>query len=292
MVDAHKGEFGVEPICRTLEIAPSTYYAVKTREREPSERALSDERMLAQIRRVHEASRGVYGARKVWWQLEREGIGVARCTVERLMAKHGLKGAIRGKRWRTTILDEQAQRAPDLVDRDFTASAPNRLWVADFTYVSTWSGVCYVAFVIDVFSRRIVGWKADTTMQTSLVLDTLEMALWARDHAGLPVGEGMIHHSDAGSQYTSFAFTQRLVDTGVDPSIGTVGDGYDNALAESTIGLYKTERINPQRPWKTFDEVEFATLEWVDWYNNSRLHGACDRLPPAEYEANHLASQP
>jgi putative transposase len=183
-----------------LGVAPSTYYAVKARERDPSERALSDERMLVEICRVHEASKGVYGARKVWWQLEREGIKVARCTVERLMAKHGLKGAIRGKRWRTTIPDGQAQRAPDLVDRDFTAGAPNRLWVADFTYVSTWSGLCYVAFVIDAFSRRIVGWKADTTMQTSLVLDTLEMALWARDHTGLPVGERMIHHSDAGSQ--------------------------------------------------------------------------------------------
>jgi putative transposase len=291
VIDAHKGEFGVEPICRTLGVAPSTYYAVKARERDPSERALNDELTLVEIRRVHEASKGLYGARKVWWQLEREGIKVARCTVERLMAKHGLKGAIRGKRWRTTIPDGQAQRAPDLVDRDFTAGAPNRLWVADFTYVSTWSGVCYVAFVIDVFSRRIVGWKADTTMQTSLVLDTLEMALWARDHAGLPVGEGMIHHSDAGSQYTSFAFTQRLVDVGVDPSIGSVGDGYDNALAETTIGLYKTELINPQRPWKTLDEIEFATLEWVDWYNNARLHGACERLPPAEFEANHLAAQ-
>jgi len=292
VIDAHRDEYGVEPICRVLEVAPSTYYAVKARERDPSERALSDQRMLVEIGRVHEASKGLYGARKVWWQLQREGIDVAKCTVERLMAKHGLKGAIRGKKWRTTTPDGQAaQRAPDLVDRDFTASAPNRLWVADFTYVSTWSGVCYVAFVIDVFSRRIVGWKADTTMQTSLVLDTLQMALWARDHTGLPVGEGMIHHSDAGSQYTSFAFTQRLIDAGADPSIGTVGDGYDNALAESTIGLYKTELINPQRPWKTLDEVEFATLEWVDWYNHARLHSACERLPPAEYEANHLTAQ-
>jgi putative transposase len=291
VVDAHREEYGVEPICSTLQVAPSTYYAVKARERGPSARALSDARVLVEIRRVHEASKGLYGARKVWWQLEREGIEVAKCTVERLMAKHGLRGAVRGKKWRTTTPDGQALRAPDLVDRDFTASAPNRLWVADFTYVSTWSGVCYVAFVIDVFSRRIVGWKADTTMQTSLVLDTLEMALWARDHTGLPVGEGMIHHSDAGSQYTSFAFTQRLIDAEADPSIGSVGDGYDNALAETTIGLYKTELINHQGPWKTLDEVEFATLEWVDWYNHARLHGACDRLPPAEYEANHSAAQ-
>lgn len=290
MIDAQREEYGVEPICRTLGIAPSTYYAVKARERSPSRRALNDARMLVEIRRVYEASRELYGARKVWWQLQREGIRVARCTVERLMAKHGLRGAVRGKKWRTTTPDGQALRAPDLVDRDFTASTPNRLWVADFTYVSTWSGVCYVAFVIDVFSRRIVGWKADTTMQTSLVLDTLEMALWARDHAGLPVGEGIIHHSDAGSQYTSFAFTQRLIDAGADPSIGSVGDGYDNALAETTIGLYKTELINHQGPWKTLDEVEFATLEWIDWYNNTRLHSACDRLPPAEYEAKYLAA--
>lgn len=291
MVDAYRGEYGVEPICRTLGVAPSTYYAVKARERDPSERTLSDARMLVEIRRVHEASKGLYGARKVWWQLEREGIRVARCTVERLMAKHELKGAIRGKKWRTTTSDGQATRAPDLVDRDFTASAPNCLWVADFTYVSTWSGVCYVAFVIDVFSRRIVGWKADREMKTDLVHDTLEMALWARDHAGIPVGAGIIHHSDAGSQYTSFAFTQQLVDAGVDPSIGSVGDAYDNALAETTIGLYKTELINHRAPWKTLEEVEFATLEWVDWYNHTRLHSACERLPPAEFERNYLATR-
>lgn len=291
MIDAFRDEYGVEPICRVLEVAPSTYYAVKARECSPSERALEDERLLVEIRRVYAASKGLYGARKVWWQLEREGVEVARCTVERLMAKHGLQGAVRGKKRRTTIRDGQAERAPDLVDRDFTASAPNRLWVADFTYVSTWSGVCYVAFVIDAFSRRIVGWKADTTMQTSLVLDTLEMALWARDHAGLSVDKGMIVHSDAGSQYTSFAFTQRLIDAGADPSIGTVGDGYDNALAETTIGLYKAELINRRGPWKTLDEVEFATLEWIDWYNHSRLHSACDRLPPAEFERNHLATR-
>ena len=236
VVDAHKGEFGVEPICRTLGVAPSTYYAVKARERDPSERALSDERMLVEIRRVHEASKGLYGARKVWWQLEREGIKVARCTVERLMAKHGLKGAIRGKRWRTTIGDGQAQRAPDLVDRDFTASAPNRLWVADFTYVSTWSGVCYVAFVIDAFSRRIVGWKADTTMQTSLVLDTLEMALWARDHAGLPVGEGIIHHSDAGSQGEFNWSSQHLDRGGVYGQASWVDEGDDGQGADEVAG--------------------------------------------------------
>jgi putative transposase len=285
VIDAHRDELGVEPICRTLGVAPSTYYAVKAREREPSERALSDQRLLAEIRRVYAASRGRYGARKVWWQLQRDGIEAARCTVERLMASEGLRGAVRGKKRRTTIPDDQADRAPDLVDRDFHAASPNRLWVADFTYVATWSGVCYVAFAIDVFSRRIVGWKADTTMKTDLVLDTLQMALWARDHAGTPVREGeLIHHSDAGSQYTSFAFAQHLIDAGVDASIGSVGDAYDNALAESTIGLYKTEVINLEGPWKSIDQVELATLEWVDWYNNQRLHGACDRLPPVEYE--------
>jgi transposase InsO family protein len=191
---------------------------------------------------------------------------------------------VRGQKRRTTIPDGQAERARDLVDRDFTASAPNRLWVSDFTYVAAWQGVVYVAFTIDAFSRRIVGWKADTSMKTSLVLDTLEMALWARDHHGQPVPKGLISHSDAGSQYTSFAFTQRLVDAGADPSIGSIGDGYDNAVAESTIGLYKTELINQQGPCKTIEQVEFATLQWVDWYNHQRLHGSCDRQTPVEYE--------
>ena len=284
VVDAHRERFGVEPICRVLQIAPSTYYAVNARQRDPSRRTLRDRELLERIRKVHKENFGVYGARKVWWQLRREGIDVARCTVERLMATDGLQGAIRGKQWRTTIPDRQAERPRDLVDRDFKASASNRLWVADFTYVATWSGVCYVAFAIDAFSRRIVGWKADTTMKTSLVLDTLEMALWARDHHGRPVDEGLVHHSDAGSQYTSFAFTRRLLDAGADPSVGSVGDGYDNALAETTIGLYKTELIKRRGPWKTIDQVELATLEWVDWYNHRRLHGACEGLPPAEYE--------
>jgi putative transposase len=284
VVDAHRGEFGVEPICRVLDLAPSSYYAVKERERDPSKRAVRDRVLLGEIRRIYEANFGVYGARKVWWQLQRDGIDVARCTVERLMAKNGLQGAVRGKKRRTTIPDGRADRAPDLVERNFNASAPNRLWVSDFTYVATWSGVVYVAFAIDAFSRRIVGWKADTTMKTSLVLDTLEMALWARAHHGQPVPMGLIAHSDAGSQYTSFAVTQRLIDAGADPSIGSVGDGYDNALAETTIGLYKTELINRRGAWKTLEQVELATLEWVDWYNHRRLHSACDRLPPVEYE--------
>ena len=284
VIDAHRDQFGVEPICSVLQVAPSSYYAVKARQRHPSKRTLRDQELLERIRKVHEENFGVYGARKVWWQLRREGVDVACCTVERLMREAGLHGATRGKKRRTTIPDGQAERSADLVERDFKASAPNRLWVADITHVATWSGVAYVAFAIDAFSRRIVGWKADTTMKTSLVLDTLEMALWARDHHGEPVADGLIHHSDAGSQYTSFAFTRRLIDAGADPSIGSIGDGYDNALAESTIGLYKTELINRLGPWKTIDQVELATLEWVDWYNHRRLHGACQGLPPVEYE--------
>jgi putative transposase len=284
IVDAQRDLHGVEPVCRVLGVAPSSYYAVKARERDPSERVVRDAGLLTEIRRVHAANYGIYGARKVWWQLKREGVDVARCTVERLMARDGLQGAVRGKKHRTTIPGGQSTRAPDLVDRDFKAPAPNRLWVSDFTYVAAWSGTVYVAFTIDVFSRRIVGWKADTTMKTPLVLDTLEMALWARDHHGTPVQKGLISHSDAGSQYTSFAVTQRLVDAGADASIGSIGDGYDNAVAESTIGLYKTELINQQGPWKTMEQVEFATLQWVDWYNHQRLHGSCERLSPVEYE--------
>lgn len=287
-IDEHRAVFGVEPICRALAVAPSTYYAVKARQAVPSARSLRDAALLVEIGRVHEHSDGTYGAEKVWWQLRREGIEVARCTVERLMRRAGLEGVRRGKRRCTTIPGTAAERPRDLVDRDFSAEAPNRLWVSDFTYVMTWSGVVYVAFVIDAFSRRIVGWKADTSMKTELVLDTLEMALWSRDRDGIPLAEGMVSHSDAGSQYTSFAFTTRLVDAGVDPSVGSVGDAYDNALAETTIGLYKTEKIHRRGPWKTLADVELATLEWVDWYNHERLHSACDRRPPAEYESLYL----
>jgi putative transposase len=271
-----------------LGIATSTYYAVKQRQREPSARALRDAELLVEIQRVYARSRGLYGARKVWLQLRREGILAARCTIERLMRKHGLEGVRRGRRRRTTIPDGQASRPLDLVDRDFTAEAPNRLWVADFTYVMTWSGVVYVAFVIDAFSRRIVGWKADTSMKTSLVLDALEMALWSRDRDGIALAAGMVHHTDAGSQYTSFAFTSRLIDAGVDASVGSIGDGYDNALAETTIGLYKTEKIHREGPWRTLADVELATLEWVDWYNNERLHSSTGDAPPVEYEALYL----
>jgi putative transposase len=287
-IDEHRSVFGVEPICRSLGIAPSTYYAVCERRRRPAPRTLRDRELLAEIRRRYDASSGLYGARKVWWQLQHDGVDVARCTVERLMRRDGLAGVVRGKARRTTVADERADRPVDLVERDFTATAPNQLWVADFTYVATWSGVVYVAFVIDAFSRRIVGWKADTNMRTGLVLDTLEMALWSRERAGLPVAAGLIHHHDNGSQYLSFAFTQRLVDAGVDASVGSVGDALDNALAESTIGLFKTEKIRRDGPWKTLADVELATLEWVDWFNTTRLHSACGRLSPAQYEHRYL----
>jgi putative transposase len=289
-IDAHRDRFGVEPICGALQSAPSTYYARKERERNPCARALRDRELLPEIRRVHEENLSVYGAEKTWRQLGREGITAPRCQVERLMRADGLRGAIRGgKRVRTTFPDNEAERAPDLVDRDFTASAPNQLWVADFTYVAAWEATAYVAFVIDVFSRRIVGWRAARSMKTELVLDTIEMALWSRDHEGSPVEAGLIHHSDAGSQYTSFAFTRRLIEAGVDPSVGSVGDAYDNALAETTIGLFKTEMIEPRGPWKTVSDVELATLTWVDWFNHRRLHGACGDIPPVEFEENYLA---
>jgi putative transposase len=263
-IDEHRDVYGVEPICHALAFATSTYYAVKARQARPSARARRDVGVLVEIRRVHEHSDGTYGAEKIWRQLRREGITVARCTVERLMRQAGLEGVRRARKRRTTIPDDQAQRPRDLVDRDFSADRPNRLWVSDFTYVMTWSGVVYVAFVIDAYSRRIVGWKADMSMRTELVLDTLEMALWSRDRDGIPIADGMVSHSDAGSQYTSFAFTSRLVDAGVDPSVGSVGDAYDNALAETTIGLYKTEKIHRRGPWKTLADIELATLEWVD----------------------------
>lgn len=290
-IEEHRSVFGVEPICRALQIAPSTYYAGRARRADPSARARRDETLLVDIRRVYGASGGLYGARKVWWQLGLDGVEAARCTVERLMRQAGLEGVVRGKPRRTTIAGERADRPADLVERDFTASAPNVLWLADFTYVATWSGVVYVAFVIDAYSRRIVGWKADTNMRTGLVLDTLEMALWSRDRAGLPVQAGLVHHTDAGSQYTSFAFTQRLLDAGVDASVGSVGDAYDNALAESTIGLYKAEKIHREGPWKTLSDVELATLEWVDWFNTTRLHSACGRLSPAQYETMYIYNQ-
>jgi putative transposase len=278
-IDRHKDRFGVEPICRLLPIAPSTYYARK--QRPPSARAVRDARLKAEIRRVYDDNFGVYGARKVWRQLHREGIPVARCTVERLMGELGLRGAVRGKTHRTTTPDAAAPRPADLVDRDFAAQRPNRLWVADLTYVATWSGFVYVAFVIDAFSRFIVGWQTSRSLRTDLPLDALEMAIWHRQ-AQL---EGLVHHSDRGSQYLSIRYTERLAEAGAACSVGSRGDSYDNALAETIIGLYKTELIRRRGPWKGIDDLEYATLEWVDWFNHRRLLEPIGYVPPAEFEA-------
>ncbi|WP_407986266.1 IS3 family transposase [Kitasatospora sp. CMC57] len=296
-IDEHRGRFGgVEPICRVLtehgcSIAPSTYYAHRKRLAQPAARTVRDEELKPLIKEVYNANYRVYGARKIWRELGRQGHTVARCTVERLMRELGIAGAVRGKKVITTIADPAAERAPDLVDRNFVASAPNRCWVADFTHIATWSGVVYVAFVVDTFSRRIVGCSAATTKETRLVLDAPDMALWQRDRDGFPHQRGeLIHHSDAGSQYTSFRLAEHLDAADIAASIGSVGDAYDNALMESTIGLYKTEVIKPQRPWKTLSHVELATAEWTDWYNHRRLHGEIGHVPPVEYEENYYLS--
>lgn len=287
-VDAERDRYGVEPICSVLPIAPSTYYEQKARERDPERvppRVKRDAKLKAEIRRVHAEHHDVYGAEKVWTQLGREGIGVARCTVARLMRELGLRGTTRGWAKRiTTTPDETAERPLDLVDRDFTASRPNQLWVSDITYVATWRGFVYVAFVIDAFARRIVGWRASTSLRTDLVLDALEQALYDRRESTLGP---LVHHSDRGSQYLSIRYTDRLAEAEIEPSVGSRGDSYDNALAESVIGLYKTEVIRRKGPWKGFDEVEYATLEWVDWYNTQRLFGPIGLIPPAEHEANY-----
>jgi putative transposase len=248
--------------------------------------------LKVEVSRIWDANYGVYGARKVWLALNREGTPVARCTVERLMRELGLEGARRGRRHRTTVADPGAARPADLVERRFSQARPDAVWVADFTYVATWSGTVYVAFVIDCHSRRILGWRAATSMRTELVLDALEQALWTRAREGVSDLSGLVHHTDAGSQYTSIAFTERLAAAGVAPSVGSVGDALDNALAESQIGLFKTELIRRRGPWKTVDDVELATLEWVDWHNNRRLHSACHDLTPVEYEQIYYGSHP
>lgn len=290
-IDEHRNTYGVEPICKELPIAPSTYYQYVARRKDPAKipaRLQRDASLRPEIQRVWDENFQVYGARKAWRQLNRERIAVARCTVERLMRDMGLQGAVRGKTTRTTVPDH-AQPCPlDRVNRQFVVSHPNRLWVADFTYVATWRGFVYVAFVIDVFSRRIVGWRASSTPRTDLVLDALEQALYDRKPAQ---DSSLIHHSDRGTQYVSIRYTERLAEAGVEPSVGSVGDSYDNALAESVIGLFKTEVIRKRGPWRCLEDVEFATLEWVDWFNHRRLLEPIGDMPPAEREAIYYAQQ-
>jgi transposase InsO family protein len=279
-IDDHRGAYGVEPICKVLPIAPSTYYAQVARRADPtkrSARARSDAALTIEIWRVFEGNFQVYGVRKVWRQLRREGFDVARCTVARLMKAMDLQGVIRGKSVRTTVGDKAAPCPLDRVNRDFKAPAPNRLWVSDFTYVSTWAGFVYVAFVIDAYARRIVGWRASRSPQAGFVLDALEQAL----HARRPFTRGgLVHHSDRGSQYLSIKYTERLAEAGIEPSVGSVGDSYDNAPAETINGLFKTEVIHRRGPWRNLEAVEFATLAWVDWFNNRRLLET-DRQHPA-----------
>ncbi|WP_454018120.1 IS3 family transposase [Azospirillum sp. Marseille-Q6669] len=288
-IDAHRAVHGVEPICKVLPIAPSTYHAHAARRVDPAKapaRSQRDAELGLAIRRVWDENFQVYGVRKVWRQLRREGLDVARCTVARLMKRMGLKGAIRGKAVRTTISDRASPCPADRVNRQFQAPRPNALWVADFTYVATWQGFVYVAFVIDTFARRIVGWRVSRTAHAGFVLDALEQALHERRPAK---GSGLIHHSDRGSQYVAIKYTERLTDAGIEPSVGSVGDSYDNALAETINGLYKTEVIRRRGPWRTLEAVEFATLEWVDWFNHRRLLEPIGNIPPAEAEARYYA---
>jgi putative transposase len=288
-IDAHREVYGVEPICRVLPIAPSTYLAHAARRADPGRlpaRARRDAALKVAIRRVFEENFRVYGVRKVWRQLDREGIGAARCTVARLMRAMGLQGAIRGKPVRTTVSNKAAPCPLDRVNRQFRARCPNALWVSDFTYVATWSGFVYVAFVVDAYARRIVGWRASRTAHAGFVLDALEQAL----HERRPVqGGGLVHHSDRGVQYVSIRYTERLAEAGIEPSVGSVGDSYDNALAETINGLFKAEVIHRRGPWRSFEAVEFATLEWVDGFNTRRLLEPIGNLPPAEAEARYYA---
>jgi transposase InsO family protein len=283
-IDAHRDAYGVEPICRVLPIAPSTWHEHAARRADPSRlpaRAKRDEVLKEEVRRVFDENFGVYGVRKVWRQMKREGFDIARCTVARLMKSMGLQGVIRGKPVKTTISDKAATCPLDKVNRQFQAPAPSRLWVSDFTYVSTWRGFVYVAFVIDAYARRIVGWRVSRTAHASFVLDALEQAL----HDRRPIhGGGLVHHSDRGVQYVSIKYTERLAEAGIEPSVGSVGDSYDNALAETINGLYKAEVIHRRGPWRSFDAVEFLTLEWVDWFNNRRLLEPIGNIPPAEAE--------
>ena len=291
-IDEHRDAYGVEPICEVLPIAPSSYYELKARERQPERRparARRDEGLCEHIRRVWHENKEVYGPRKVWRQMKREKHVVARCTVARLMRRLGLQGTVRGRKFKvTTIPDAAAARPADLVTRQFKATRPNQLWVADLTYVATWRGFTYVAFVIDVFSRRIVGWRASNSLRSDLALDALEQALYDR-----PIGESerLVHHSDRGVQYLSIRYTERLAEAGIEPSVGSRGDSYDNAMAESVIGLFKAEVIHRLGPWKGLEDVEFATLEWVAWFNGSRLLEPLGYVPPNEFEEAFYAQQ-
>jgi len=288
-IDDHREVYGVEPICKVLPIAPSTYHARVAQRIDAgkrSARARRDAELKVEVRRVFAENFGAYGARKIWRQLQREGFAVARCTVERLMAELGLQGVIRGKPMRTTVSDKAAPCPLDRVNRQFQAARPNALWVSDFTYVATWTGFVYVAFVIDAYARRIVGWRVSRSAHAGFVLDALEQAL----HDRRPVHRGgLVHHSDRGSQYVSIKYTERLAQAGIEPSVGSVGDSYDNALAETINGLYKAEVIHRRRPWRSFEAVEFATLEWVDWFNNRRLLEPIGNIPPAEAEEHYYA---
>ena len=288
-IDDHREAYGVEPICRLLPIAPSTYHAHVAARHDPSKRsarAKRDEALRSEIARVHAENFGVYGARKVWRQLRREGIEVARCTVERLMRAMGLQGAVRGKAVKTTVPDPAQPCPRDKVHRVFSAPAPNRLWVSDFTYVATGRGFVYVAFVVDAYARRIVGWRVSSSPTAGFVLDALEQAI----HDRRPMkGGGLVAHSDRGSQYLAIRYTERLAEVGIEPSVGSVGDSYDNALAETVIGLFKTELIRRRGPWRSLEAVELATLEWVDWFNHRRLLEPIGNIPPAEAEARYYA---
>ena len=288
-IDQHRDAYGVEPICAELPIAPSTYFLHKAQQQDDaasrSARHRRDDALRAAIQRVWDENEQVYGPRKVWKQLRREGHRVARCTVERLMRAMGLRGVSRGRAWViTTRADAAAERPADRVNRQFAATRPNQLWVADFTYVATWRGFVYVAFVIDVFARRIVGWRVSASLQTDFVLDALEQAIYDRCSAGI---DDLVHHSDRGTQYVSMRYTDRLAEAAIAPSVGSRGDSYDNALAESVIGLFKTEVIQRKGPWRHLEAVEFATLAWVDWFNTRRLLEPIGYVPPAEYEARY-----
>jgi len=285
-IEAHRGEYGVEPICRILPIAPATYYLHRRRRAHPELRAARsrrDEELKAEILRVYDENYLVYGARKVWVKLNKEGIATARSTVERLMAHLGLSGVTRGRAFKvvTTTSDDSA-RPLDLVERRFEATRPNQLWVADITYVATWSGMAYVAFVVDVFSRAIVGWRVSSSLKTDIALDALEQAIWARQPS-----DKLVHHSDHGVQYLSIRYTERLLEEGIEPSVGSVGDSYDNALAETVNGLFKTELIRRHGPWQNIDHLERAVLEWVDWWNNRRILGPLGFVSPKEFEAHY-----